>query len=133
MPLDRKVARFNRRFANRFVGPLFSRLPGFGKVHHRGRKSGREFTTPVKLFRRGTDIVITLPYGPGSDWVKNVLAAGGCEITTRGRRIRVTDPVVFTDDGTTHMPAVTRRILSRVEATEFLALTPVSAPLPADR
>ncbi|MFG2953238.1 nitroreductase family deazaflavin-dependent oxidoreductase [Streptomyces sp. NPDC048291] len=128
MPIDRKVARFNRRFANHLVGPLFSRLPGFGKVHHRGRKSGREFTTPVKLFRRGADIVITLPYGPGSDWVKNVLAAGGCEITTRGRRIRVTGPVVFTDDGTTKMPALTRRILSRVEATEFLALTPVEAP-----
>ncbi|MER6225860.1 nitroreductase family deazaflavin-dependent oxidoreductase [Streptomyces sp. 900105755] len=128
MPIDRKVARFNRRFANHFVGPLFSRLPGFGKVHHRGRKSGREFATPVKLFRRGADIVITLPYGPGSDWVKNVLAAGGCEITTRGRRIRVTAPVVFTDDGTTKMPALTRRILSRVEATEFLALTPVAEP-----
>ena len=133
MPIDRKVARFNRRFANHLVGPLFSRLPGFGKVHHRGRKSGREFTTPVKLFRRGADIVITLPYGPGSDWVKNVLAAGGCEITTRGRRIQVTGPVVFTDDGTTRMPALTRRILSRVEATEFLALTPVPTPVPAAR
>ncbi|MEU9240787.1 nitroreductase family deazaflavin-dependent oxidoreductase [Streptomyces shenzhenensis] len=133
MPIDRKVARFNRRFANHLVGPLFSRLPGFGKVHHRGRKSGREFTTPVKLFRRGADIVITLPYGPGSDWVKNVLAAGGCEITTRGRRIQVTGPVVFTDDGTTKMPALTRRILSRVEATEFLALTPVRTSAPAAR
>ncbi|MEV7325343.1 nitroreductase family deazaflavin-dependent oxidoreductase [Streptomyces sp. NPDC093970] len=128
MPIDRKVARFNRRFANHFVGPLFSRLPGFGKVHHRGRRSGREFATPVKLFRRGADIVITLPYGPGSDWVKNVLAAGGCEITTRGRRIQVGNPVVFSDDGTTKMPAVTRRILSRVEATEFISLTPVPAP-----
>ncbi|MCQ6555509.1 nitroreductase family deazaflavin-dependent oxidoreductase [Streptomyces sp. C10-9-1] len=127
MPIDRRVARFNKAVANHLVGPVLSRMPGFGKVHHRGRKSGRAFTTPVKLFRRGEDIIITLPYGPGSDWVKNVLAEGGCEITTRGRRIRVTDPVVFTDDGTTKMPALTRRILSRVDATQFLSLTPVAA------
>lgn len=128
MPVSRRVARFNRLVANHFVGPVLSRMPGFGRVHHRGRRSGRPYTTPVKLFRRGGDIVITLPYGPGSDWVRNVLAAGGCEITTRGRRIRVTDPTVFRDDGTTRMPALTRRILSRVDATEFLALTPVDAP-----
>ncbi|MFF0116640.1 nitroreductase family deazaflavin-dependent oxidoreductase [Streptomyces prasinus] len=127
MPISRRVARFNKAVANHFVGPVLSRMPGFGKVHHHGRRSGRAFTTPVKLFRRDEDIVITLPYGPGSDWVKNVLAAGGCEITTRGRRIRVTDPVVFTDDGSTKMPALTRRILSRVDANQFLSLTPVAA------
>lgn len=127
MPINRRVARFNKAVANHFVGPILSRMPGFGKVHHHGRKSGRAFTTPVKLFRRGEDIVITLPYGPGSDWVKNVLAAGGCEITTRGRRIKVADPMVFTDDGSTKMPALTRRILSRVDATQFLSLTPVTA------
>ncbi|GAA3302590.1 hypothetical protein GCM10020295_48790 [Streptomyces cinereospinus] len=87
----------------------------------------------MKLFRRGEDIVITLPYGPGSDWVKNVLAAGGCEITTRGRRVQVAHPVVFTDDGTTKMPALTRRILARVDARQFLALTPVAAPRSAAR
>ena len=127
MPIPRRVARFNRRVANRFVGPVLSRMPGFGRVHHRGRKSGRVYSTPVKLFRRGQDIVVTLPYGPGSDWVKNVLAAGGCEITTRGHRVYLDNPVVFTDDGRTAMPALTRAVLSRVGATEFLALTPASA------
>ncbi|MET4672750.1 deazaflavin-dependent oxidoreductase (nitroreductase family) [Streptomyces sp. PvR018] len=127
VPINRRVARFNKAVANHFVGPVLSRMPGFGKVHHHGRRSGRAFTTPVKLFRRGEDIIITLPYGPGSDWVKNVLAEGGCEITTRGRRIKVTAPVVFTDDGSTKMPALTRRILSRVDATQFLSLTPDAA------
>ncbi|MEU6895141.1 nitroreductase family deazaflavin-dependent oxidoreductase [Streptomyces sp. NPDC046557] len=133
MPINRRVARFNKTVANHFVGPVLSRMPGFGKVHHRGRKSGREFVTPVKLFRRGEDIVITLPYGPGSDWVKNVLAAGGCEITTRGRRIELVNPTVFTDDGRTRMPMMTRRILARVDATQFLSLTPASAAVTVKR
>lgn len=130
MPVNRNVARFNRRFANRFIGPILTRLPGFGTVHHRGRKSGREFHTPVKLFRRGTDYVITLPYGPSSDWVKNVLAAGGCELTTRGRRVRLVRPTVFEDDGRVVMPGLTRRLLTRLDATRFLALTPAEQDAP---
>lgn len=135
MPVSRKVARFNRVVANHIVGPLFTRLPGFATIHHVGRRSGRAFRTPVKLFRLGErQYVVTLPYGPGSDWVRNVLAAGGCEATTRGRRIRLVDPRLFADDGRTPMPALTRRILARVDATEFLALTvaaPAIAPDPA--
>jgi deazaflavin-dependent oxidoreductase (nitroreductase family) len=131
MPVSRKVARFNRVVANHIVGPLFTRLPGFATIHHVGRRSGRAFRTPVKLFPLGErQYVVTLPYGPGSDWVRNVLAAGGCEATTRGRRIRLVDPRLFTDDGHTPMPALTRRILARVDATELLALT-VAAPAPA--
>jgi hypothetical protein len=34
--------------------------------------------------------VFALTYGPDTDWVKNVLAAGGCELRTRGRAIRLT-------------------------------------------
>ena len=132
MPVSRKVARFNRAVANHLVGPLFARLPGFGRIHHLGRKSGRVFRTPVKLFRLGEEYVVTLPYGPGSDWGRNVLAAGGCEVITRGRRIRLVDPRLFTDDGRTPMPALTRRILARVDATDFLALTAVpSAAVPS--
>ncbi|MHA4818695.1 nitroreductase family deazaflavin-dependent oxidoreductase [Streptomyces aculeolatus] len=132
MPVSRKVARFNRTVANRIVGPLFTRLPGFGTIHHRGRKSGRAFRTPVKLFRLGEEYVVTLPYGPTSDWVRNVLAAGGCEVTTRGRRIRLVAPRLFTDDGRTPMPALTRRLLARVDATDFLALS-VAVPSAAPR
>ena len=92
MPLSRRVARFNRLVANRFVGPVLTRMPGFGTVNHRGRRSGRPYETPVKVFVRGEDYVIALPYGPGSDWVRNVLAAGGCDLTVRGRRVRLLPP-----------------------------------------
>jgi len=124
MPTKRTVARFNRVVANRVFGPILVRLPGFGQVHHRGRKSGKEYRTPVKVFRRGQDYVITLPYGSDSDWVRNVLSAGGCELTTRGRHVRLTAPTVFTDGRAVAIPAFLRRVLSRIGCTEFLALTP---------
>jgi deazaflavin-dependent oxidoreductase (nitroreductase family) len=84
--LGRRTAHFNRRVTNRLTRPLARRLPGFGVVVHRGRKSGRRFETPVNVFNAQGGYLIALTYGTESDWVKNVLATGGCELITRGRR-----------------------------------------------
>jgi len=130
MAMSRRFARFNRMFGNRVAGPVFKRLPGFGAVHHRGRKSGREYETPVKIFRRGNSYVVTLPYGSKSDWVKNVLAAGGCELTASGHRIRLTNPELRSDSGQGMIPAPARIALSLLHATEYLVLARADAPEP---
>ena len=124
----RRLARFNRGFANKIVGPVLSRSPGFGAIHHVGRKSGRVYRTPVKVFRRGDGYLLSLPYGADSDWVKNVMAAGGCELTTLGRRVRLERPEIFVDHQQAGIPAPIRAVLKRVNAVEFLALQPVTAP-----
>lgn len=124
MSMQRRLARFNRRFANYIFGHL-SRMPGFGALYHRGRKSGREYRTPVKIFRRDGNYVIALPYGPESDWVKNVLAAGGCELVTRGRRVRLAEPLIFEDHAQAHIPAHIRAVLLRLNVTLFIMMTPV--------
>jgi hypothetical protein len=46
----------------------------------------------VNVFRAGDGYVIALTYGPETDWVKNVLAAGGCELRTRGQTIPLGAP-----------------------------------------
>ena len=74
--LGRRVARFNRLVTNRVTGPLAPWLPGFGIVVHTGRESGREYRTPVNVFRYQGAFVVALTYGSGADWVRNVLAAG---------------------------------------------------------
>jgi len=129
MPLGRRVARFNRLFANYFAGPVLTRMPGFGTVHHRGRKSGREYSTPVKLFRDGEGYIITLPYGPGSDWVKNVLAAGGCDLVTRGRSIKLDHPLILPFDANAKVPGWARFVMSRImRSPEFLRLAVAHEP-----
>src|SRR5579884_2452323 len=98
MPLPRAVARFNRVATNRVLGPLARYLPTFGVVEHRGRKSGRLYRTPVNLFARPGGCTIVLTYGPSSDWVRNVLAAGGCRIETRGRTLAFANPRLVHDE-----------------------------------
>ncbi|GAB2869467.1 nitroreductase family deazaflavin-dependent oxidoreductase [Actinoallomurus bryophytorum] len=127
MSIRRRLARFNRVFANRLLGPTLPALPGFGAVHHRGRRSGRPYRTPVMVFRDGELYVLALPYGSDSDWVKNVLAAGGCDLRTRGRGVRLVEPRVYENDSRSDIPAVVRWALKRLGATEFMALRPADA------
>ena len=89
MPIPKWVARANRIGFNRLSRHLAPWLPGFGVVVHHGRRSGRTYRTPVNVFRSADGYVLALTYGADSDWVKNVLAAGGAELQIRGRRIQV--------------------------------------------
>ena len=120
--LARRIAHFNKRFTNRLTRPLAPHLPGFAVVVHKGRTSGRTYETPVNVFRRDGDFVIALTYGADSDWVQNVIAAGGCELVTRGHRYRLDGPQIVHDESVRLATPVARPILRMVGATDFLRL-----------
>ena len=122
MPLPKGLARFNRVVTNRVVGPLAARLPGFAIVTHVGRRSGREHSNPVNLFRRGDRYVIALTYGADSQWVRNVLAAGEVDVETRGRRIHLVEPEVVHDPTRALVPAPVRPILRAANVSDFMVL-----------
>jgi deazaflavin-dependent oxidoreductase (nitroreductase family) len=120
--LGRRMARFNRQVLNRLTRPLARHLPGFGVIIHRGRRTDRLYKTPVNVFRHGGDYVVALTYGPESDWVKNVLAAGGCELITCGCRIPLVAPHIEHDESRRLVPAVIRPMLRLLRVADFLYL-----------
>lgn len=132
MPAPRWVARANKVGLNRLTAFIAPWAPGWAVVVHRGRRSGRTFRTPLWAFRRRGGFVIALTYGSDADWVRNVVAAGGCELETRKRRYRVAAPRVYRDENATDMPAFIRFMLRRViKAPEFLSLDVVDQPVKA--
>ena len=82
--------------AHAVINPVALRLAGrvgsLAVVTHPGRRSGRTYRTPVRAFRRGDLVAIGANFGAASEWVRNILAAGGCEILLRGERLRLTGP-----------------------------------------
>lgn len=127
MPIPMSVARFNRRVTNRITGRVADRMPGFGILHHVGRTSGKPYATPINIFRDGDEYVIVLTYGPGADWVKNVVAARGCEVVTRGRRVRLSNPRISTDTALRWAPSLfvpfARLIFGAADVTQVMRLT----------
>jgi deazaflavin-dependent oxidoreductase (nitroreductase family) len=130
MVLPPWLARFNRRVTNRLTRRFADRLPGFAILIHRGRRSGQTYCTPVNAFRDGDDYIIALTYGPGTDWVRNVLAAGGCEMVTRSRRISLTNPRIVTESSRRWAPQPVRFFLGGI--AQYMRLTRVPTPIPTD-
>jgi deazaflavin-dependent oxidoreductase (nitroreductase family) len=64
-------------------------------IRHVGRTSGRTYDTPVVTAATDDGFVIALPYGPNTDWVKNVLARGSAFIVDRGTIYAVERPEVI--------------------------------------
>jgi deazaflavin-dependent oxidoreductase (nitroreductase family) len=122
MPLPRRLAKFNAVVTNRVLGRFARYAPGFAVVSHVGRRSGRAYHTPVNLFRRGDGYVIALMYGGDSQWVRNVLAAGGADIETRGRRLHLVGPEVVRDPGRSLVPKAVRVPMRVANVDEFMLL-----------
>jgi deazaflavin-dependent oxidoreductase (nitroreductase family) len=132
VPIPLAVGRWNRAGFNRLSTPVARQLPGFAVVRHRGRRSGREHQTPVNLFRVGDRFVIALVYGPRTDWVRNVLAAGGCTIETRGSLVACGQPVVYRDPERHGIRPVERATLALLGVQDFLELVPLEPLEPPD-
>lgn len=98
------------------------RLPLFGILTYTGRRSGRTYRTPINVFRRGDRYLFFLTYGSDSQWVKNVIAAGGCTIRTRGREVRLIEPELFFDPRRSVVPRPVRFIGRLGGVTEFLRM-----------
>ena len=124
MPLPRFLARFNRRVTNKILGVLAYVTPPFTIVVHRGRRSGREYRTPVWAFRTGDGFVIPLTYGASrTDWVQNVLADGRATLVMRRRRVEVAHPrVIHGDEGRRALPRVLRPGLRLLRVDDYLVV-----------
>jgi deazaflavin-dependent oxidoreductase (nitroreductase family) len=91
-------------------------LPGFGIVAHVGRKSGRDYRTPVNVFPvRDSGFVILLLYSAQSDWLRNVLAAGEGRLGYRRRQYLVSEPRIVTGNaGRALLPWPSRIVIALV-------------------
>lgn len=119
----RWLARINIAFTNRITSLFASWLPGFGILTHVGRKSRKVYRTPVNVFRVSNGFIVALTYSSQSEWMKNVLAAGGCQLRTRGRNYQLSAPTVVRDPTRRRFPIPVRLILRLVGADEYMELS----------
>lgn len=120
--LRRRLARANRRVANHVTRPIAVRAPYMAVVVHTGRRSGRRYRTPVMILAAPEGYTVALVYGMESDWVKNVLAAGACDLEIRGRLERVSVSGVVHDETRSRAPWPIRQGLRVLDVADFMIL-----------
>jgi deazaflavin-dependent oxidoreductase (nitroreductase family) len=127
MPIPMAVARLNRYLTNPIARLVAGWAPGFCILRHVGRRSGRVYSTPLNIFRAKDGFVIALTYGPDTDWLKNVRAAGNCTIRYGNQEIDLVEPeFLATEAAMAYVPPPVRVILRLIAVTEFLHLKDVT-------
>ncbi len=95
----------------------------FALVRHVGRRSGREYETPLILARVPEGFVAELTYGPDVDWYKNITAAGRCTVLHHGREYEVVGiSAIPAEKGMAAFPAPAQVILRALGRHEFRLL-----------
>ncbi|MGU3498105.1 nitroreductase family deazaflavin-dependent oxidoreductase [Mycobacterium sp. C31M] len=124
MLLARRRAEFNRRFVNPVVEPLVGYVPLWSAVDHVGRRSGKEYRTPVTAFPTTDGVAVLLPYGTDTDWVRNLQAAGTGRVVIDGRSLLVDNPrVVPLAEALAVLRGPWRRVLRVLPVQSALLLT----------
>jgi deazaflavin-dependent oxidoreductase (nitroreductase family) len=89
-------------------------FPLWAVLEHRGRKSGRAYATPVLARRAPDGFVIPLPWGERTQWLKNVVAAGGATVRWKGTDHALVDPVIIdVDEASAQFYRIQRFLMKR--------------------
>ena len=72
-------------------------MPIWAVIHHRGRRSGVDYATPIAIIPTiDRDVIlIGLPWGVKTNWARNVLAAGGARLTWKGGEHQAVSPRII--------------------------------------
>jgi deazaflavin-dependent oxidoreductase (nitroreductase family) len=126
-PRARRLIRAVARVVNPIVLRIAGRrhMPIVGIVHHRGRRTGRLFATPLGVRPAvGGGFVMPVTFSQAAHWYQNIRAAGWCVITYQGADHTVAWPTLV--DRATAGPAYPRyeRLALRLLGiNEFVWLT----------
>ena len=122
MPVPRWVARVNKRVFNKLELKRGNRPV----LTHVGRVSGKTYRTPLDAHPVDGGYVFILMYGSGSDWVRNVLAAGSARLQLGDEEIDLASPRLITkDEAWQQVPSDTKAPPSFLRVTEYLRMDTV--------
>lgn len=94
------------------LGPLFGKWPHTAGtilvIHHRGRRTGKAYATPVNYAPYAGAFYCVAAFGEQTDWYRNAMRQGTVEVWLPGRRQRM---AVRPADGRSDRTDLIRRVL----------------------
>jgi deazaflavin-dependent oxidoreductase (nitroreductase family) len=124
-PLLAAIRVSNKYLLNPIMRTRAGRKNGYAAaIRHTGRKSGKQYSTPIGAERIQGGFIIPLAYGLDADWLQNVIAAGRATLNADGETYDVTEPEVI--DAATAQPSLSpkrQKAFARLGITHYLKMT----------
>ena len=117
-----------RTFVKHVINPVLRNLARssrgpFALLRHVGRKSGKKYEIPIMVWRVKDGFIISLTYGPGVDWLRNLQAAGQGSLRWHKQEYILQKPeFIEAQEALPALPPLIRRVLSARKAHEFVKL-----------
>lgn len=118
------------RKMTRMINPLILKLAGtrllplYAVLEHRGRRSGKLYHTPVVVRQSGEAFIVPMPWSEGTDWYRNVKAAGECVVRWKGQDYLMAEPEVMSAAAAQgSFSAFQRALIARFKITHYLHLS----------
>lgn len=117
-----------RTFVKHFINPVLRNLAHssvgpFALLRHVGRRSGKSYENPIWVWRVKDGFIIVLTYGPGTDWLRNLQAAGQGSLRWHKQEFVFQKPEpVGAEIALPALPPFIRFVLQRKGVHEFVKL-----------
>ena len=108
------------RYLNPVLLPAARRLPPLAIIHHRGRRTGRAYDTPVQVYRTKNGYLVGLAYDRDAQWACNLLASGQGQMTRTGQRYTISQPRRRGPDARQDHPAGVGPMMQLLGIDDFL-------------
>ena len=124
MVLPARLKYINKAFTNRIMGLIAGkpRSP-IALIRHRGRISGKWYTTPIITAPAQDGFIFALTYGPGVDWYRNILADRKAVLVWRGNSYSLGNPLPLPAEiGRQSFGWFSKRMLGWLKIREFFRM-----------
>lgn len=119
MPMPSWFGRINKRIFN----PMELRKGQRPVFRHVGRSTGETYRTPLDAHAVDGGFLFILVYGPGSDWVRNAMAAGSAVLELDGRDTPLDTPrLIPMAEALTMLPADVKRPPASLRISDCLLM-----------
>lgn len=93
MEIPSKIRYFNKKYTNRLMKKIAGkRCSPIALIKHTGRKTGRQYETPIIAAKSADQFIFALTYGKEVDWYRNILEHGKAELQWRGHWFNLVNP-----------------------------------------
>lgn len=117
------MTKVNRALFNPIIRRFAGYIPPLAIINHRGRSSDKAYSTPILAFPADDGFIVALVYGRNTDWERNVVSAGGCDLFYRTTHHALTAPrIMGPDEARAFLPSVMHTGFRLIRVDSFLRL-----------
>ena len=125
MVLPARLKYINKAFTNRIMRLIAGKKRSpIALIQHRGRRSGKYYSTPILIAPAQRGFIFALTYGTNVDWYKNILADRRALLVWNGNSYLLHNPLPLPEEtGRQAFGGLSRHLLGWLKIRDYFGMS----------